>query len=76
MIKHIAIFRLGPHFLKMEKGLHCFPKVPRKDRICKRCASNKVDDALPLLQEYPHFNYERRILLITIILFLVCTLRV
>ncbi len=43
-VKRIACFRLGSHFLEIEKGLHCVPKVPW--RICKRCASNKVDDAL------------------------------
>jgi hypothetical protein len=39
--------------------LHGIPKVPWKDRICKRCASNKVDDALPLLQVCSHFHNER-----------------
>ncbi len=47
-VKCNARFRLGSHFLEIEKGLHCSPKVPWKDRICKRCASNKVDDAFCL----------------------------
>ena len=70
-VKRIARFRLGSHFLEIEKGLHCVPKVPWKNRICKRCASSKVDDALHLLQECSHFNYERQNLLITIMSFLV-----
>jgi hypothetical protein len=52
-------FRLGSHFLEIENGLHCIPTVLWKDRICKRCASNKVDDALHLLQECSYFNNER-----------------
>ena len=62
-VKRIARFRLGSHFLEIEKGLHCVPRVPWKNRICKRCASSKVDDALHLLQECSHFNNERRNLL-------------
>ena len=62
-VKRIARFRLGSHFLEIEKGLHCVPKVPWKNRICKRCASSKVDDALHLLQECSHFNNERQNLL-------------
>jgi hypothetical protein len=63
-VKRIARFRLGSHFLEIEKGLHCIPKVPGKDRICKRYASNRVDDALHLLQECSHFNNERQNLLL------------
>ncbi len=60
--KCIAPFRLGSHFLEIEKGLHCVPKVPWKDRICKRCASDKVDDAIQIqvLQECSQFNNKRR----------------
>jgi hypothetical protein len=40
--------RLGSHFLEIEKGLHCLPRFPWKDRIYKPCASNKFDNALHL----------------------------
>ncbi len=50
-------FRLSSHCLEIEKGLHCSPEDPWKERICIRCASQKVD-ALRLWQESSHFDYE------------------
>ncbi len=41
-VKRIAPFRLGSHFLEIEKGLHCIPNAPWKDRIRQRRASNKA----------------------------------
>lgn len=58
----VARFRLGSHYLMVEKGRHLTPQIPWVARKCTRCTQGRVDDELHMLFECERFQEQRRVL--------------
>ena len=59
-IVSVARFRLGSHFLMVEKGRHLTPRITWAARKCTRCAQDRVDDELHMLFECERFHEQRQ----------------
>ena len=59
----LSKLRLSSHNLQIEKGRHMRPKQDVKDRVCRMCNSNDVEDECHLLLYCDLYNSERILLL-------------
>jgi len=58
--KDMARFRISAHNLSIETGRH--QNIPVKDRICKLCDMNCVEDEMHFLVECTCYSHERQLL--------------
>lgn len=55
--KAICRFRVSSHRLMIETGR--YNKIPRNDRLCKKCSENKIEDEIHFLLKCPLLNDKR-----------------
>ncbi len=52
-LRHLAQLRTGSHQLRVEIGRWERPRLPRDERICRRCQSGEVDDEHHMVFDCP-----------------------
>ena len=65
--RYIAQFRVSSHKLGIEVGRYQKPPITLKERICKHCPGDNLDDELHLITECSFHTYERQQLFISAI---------